>query len=184
MAKYAFYCENYSELCNLLQLFYEDLNSIYRTKGISVLVDLKGKKPQMQMMIAQSYALYTALDDTVTMDENWTLESLYLNEILYEAHRLTDTNDVSPEAISFPYEGELPPAQNGQNSDDSLNQNGTGENFAEQNGNASQNALKQEMVVCFPYDLVGCSASVAFGRSVMLFLVLCASRGLIKKKKR
>lgn len=102
VAKYAFYKEHYSDLCKNLKVFYEDLNAIYCTSGIPGLVESKGKTPQMQMMIAQSYALYTALDDSATMDPNWTLLTYSMNDILYKAHRLTDTNDVSPTNVTIP----------------------------------------------------------------------------------
>lgn len=183
LAKYAYYEENYEELCGTFKIFYEDLNTIYCTIGISELVSLKGKTPQMQMMIAQSYALYTALDDSVTMDENWTLDSYSINEILYEAHRLTDSNNVSPEAISLSMENGtdfVPPVQNGQNSDGSSNQDGTLENAQGQDGKVSQTAPNQDMVVMFPYDLVGCASSTSAG----LFLALSLSVvGVLWKKK-
>ena len=111
VAKYAFYREHYTELCSSLKIFYLDMEAIYTTKGVPGLVDAKGKTKQMMIMIAQSYALYTALDDTVTMDPSWTLRSVPLNDILYEKHRLTDENNVSPDAVKIPEkEIELPSA--------------------------------------------------------------------------
>ena len=102
MAKYAYYRAHYDELCRSLKTFYLDMEAIYCTKGIPGLVAMKGKTVQMQIMIAQSYALYAAFNDSVTMDTNWTLEGRLLNDILYKEHRLTDSNRADPTTVEIP----------------------------------------------------------------------------------
>ncbi len=102
VAKYAYYQAHYNELCSSLKTFYLDMEAIYCTKGIPALVEIKGKTPQMHMMIAQSYALYAALSDSVTLDTNWTLEGRLLNDILYKEHRLTDGNRANPTTVQIP----------------------------------------------------------------------------------
>ncbi len=102
MAKYAYYRAHYDQLCSSLKTFYMDMEAIYCTKGIPGLVAMKGKTVQMQIMIAQSYALYAALNDSVTLDTNWKLENRLLNDILYKEHRLTDSNRANPTTVEIP----------------------------------------------------------------------------------
>ena len=102
IAKYSFYKDNYTTLCNKIKTFYLGMEKIYCTKGIFALVELKGKSQQMQMMVAQSYAIYAALDDYVTMDLSWTLLSIPLNDILYPEHWLADGNIANPASINIP----------------------------------------------------------------------------------
>ena len=108
-AKFAFYKEHYDALCQNLRIFHTDMKEIYCTNGIPALVEGVGKTAQVQLMVAQTYALYTALDDTVNMDSNWVLKysakgQKTMNEILHEVHRLTDTNMASPKTLTMPAE--------------------------------------------------------------------------------
>ncbi len=122
-AKFAFYKEHYDALCQNLRIFHTDMKEIYCTNGIPALVEGVGKTTQVQVMVAQTYALYTAMDDTVTMDPNWVLKysakgQKTMNEILHEAHRLTDTNLASPKKVTMPAkemtlpEGQMEPVEN------------------------------------------------------------------------
>ena len=116
-AKFAYYSAHYEELCQSLKIFHTDMKEIYCTKGIPALVDGVGKTAQVQMVVAQTYALYTALDDTVTMDPNWVLSysskgQKELNDLLPEVLRPTDANLASPKKVTMPEtEMKLPEGQ-------------------------------------------------------------------------
>ncbi len=116
-AKFAYYDAHYEELCQSLKVFHTDMKEIYCTKGIPALVDGVGKTAQVQMMVAQTYALYTALDDSVTMDPNWVLKysskgQKALNELLPDVLFPTDTNLASPKKVTMPEtEMKLPEGQ-------------------------------------------------------------------------
>jgi len=108
-AKFAFYEAHYDELRRNLEIFYKDMKEIYCTNGIPALVEGVGKTTQVQTMVAQLYALYTAMDDSVTMDPNWVLKysakgQKTMNEILNEKHRLSDSNLASPGKSEMPEE--------------------------------------------------------------------------------
>ncbi len=106
-AKFAFYSDHYDELCKSLKIFHADMREIYCTSGIPALVEGVGKTAQVQVVVIQTYALYTALDDSVTMDPNWVLKysatgQKTMNDILHEKHRLIDTNLASPRKVTMP----------------------------------------------------------------------------------
>ena len=122
-AKFAFYNAHYDELCQSLKTFYADMKEIYCTNGIPALVESQGKTIQVQLVIAQTYALYTALDDKVTLDSDWVLKysskkQKTLNEILPEKLRLADNDLASPRKVTMPEKemtlpkGQMEPVEN------------------------------------------------------------------------
>ena len=111
MAKYQFYKTHYGELCSNLKTFYEEMRKIYCDDVVLVAFNnvqiLKEKNIQFQRMVAHSYILYTAMDDGITMNPNWTLRvasnaTKTMGEIVYAQQLLNDTQQGKPDLVSVP----------------------------------------------------------------------------------
>ncbi|MBQ7173225.1 MAG: hypothetical protein IJR88_03830 [Clostridia bacterium] len=118
-ARFAFYTDNYQDLIDNSKALCVDLISIYLgssivEKGIADKEKERDMEGRYLKLVYQLYVLFCCLNDDVALDDpdsDEILAGLSLNEVLgaSSSQIASDTDDASPESISFPA-AELTPA--------------------------------------------------------------------------
>ena len=125
-AAFAFYVQNYDEICYKFNHLYDAMTEIMSPKifvkiGAKIELDYKGdpemakyKKWRILNVLSQIYLVCRCLDDTKNTDGTWSFYAYDGKAVTYTFHDLlaqnvilSDTNNASPEGLVWP--DEVPP---------------------------------------------------------------------------
>lgn len=111
--KYNFYYENYSSLLSSTSNLYGALHSFISDSSVKnaimSLAEEKGKLERYLELVAQLYVVCTALDDSTTRDDNWSVTARYTNPVRFVKFSfydlidslliIEDTNSADPSSL-------------------------------------------------------------------------------------
>lgn len=111
--KYNFYYKNYNSLLSSTSNLYGALHSFISDSSVKnaimSLAEEKGKLERYLELVAQLYVVCTALDDSTTRDENWSVTARYTNPVRFVKFSfydlidnsiiVDDTNNANPSSL-------------------------------------------------------------------------------------
>ncbi len=99
--RYAYYIKHYTEIRDHVTLLYTSLSRLYGNDGVPDILDMQGKKERYWQFVAQLYALSCAMEDTVSLNMQWSISGESLTALLDPCFILKDTNAATP-ASAYP----------------------------------------------------------------------------------
>ena len=108
-AKYAFYVENYEDICTYIGNLYTHMTNLSGVEGVINEIRKEGGYDLLLMMLGHLYVNTNLLDDNVTLDGTTViLNDRGLGDLMEAYFRPTDENRAYPLAESFPEPPALP----------------------------------------------------------------------------